>query len=103
MGQSLNVLPAMGPILLCSIKSISWKRQKFAVKWLLGATDGAAVNKRALRFGFFVRRFAKCIGLQLGMIGEQVFVEDLDFVVREIRFGEVGTLFKDHDAETVGG
>jgi hypothetical protein len=39
--------------------------------------------------------------LQFGTIREQVFLEDLDFVVREIGFREVGTLLEDDDTETV--
>src|SRR5437899_12413297 len=68
-----------------------------------GAADGAAVNESTLRLGSVLGRFAKSVGLQFGMIGEQVFLQNLDFVVREIGFGKVRTLFEDDDAEAVGG
>ena len=68
-----------------------------------GTADGAAVNKSALRLGFILRRFSKGIGLQFGMIGEQVFLQNFDFIVRKIGFGKVRALFEDDDAEAVGG
>ena len=71
---------------------------------IAGAADGAAVNQSALRLGFVLGRLAESIGLQLGMIGEQIFLQHFDFVVDEIfGFVEVRPLFEHHDAETVGG
>src|SRR5256885_14676611 len=66
-----------------------------------GAADATSVNQSALRLGFFLGGLAEGTGLQLGMIGQKVFANNLDFVVREIGFGEVRALLKDHDAEAV--
>src|ERR1700730_6350440 len=68
-----------------------------------GAAYAASVNEGALRLGFFVGRFAEGSGLKLGLVGEQIFVEDFYFVVDEIGFGEIWPLFKYDDAKTVGG
>ena len=37
------------------------------------------------------------------MIGQKIFLEDFDFVVNEIRFGEVRTLLEHDDAKAVAG
>ena len=68
-----------------------------------GATDASAVYQRALRLGFVIRRLAECGWLKLWMVGELVLTEDFNFVVREIRFGQVGALLQNDNAETVGG
>ncbi len=68
-----------------------------------GAADGAAIDQSALRPGFVLGRFAESGGLQFWFVGEQIFGENLDFVVHEIFFGEVRTLLEHHHAETVGG
>ena len=51
-----------------------------------GAAHAASIDQRALLLGFILRRFAKRGGLQLGMIGQQVFAQHADFVVGVIRF-----------------
>ena len=48
-------------------------------------------------------RFANGGGLQLGMIGEQIFLQNFDFVVRKILFVQIGTLLQNNYAEAVGG
>ena len=68
-----------------------------------GAADTAAVDKRALRLGSFIGRFANGGRLQLGMIRKLVQGHDFDFVVGEIGFCQIRTLLENHDAKTVGG
>src|SRR5438874_2140968 len=70
---------------------------------IAGAANSPAVNQSALRLGFILRRFANGGGLQLGMIGEQIFLQNFYFVVRKIGFGEVRPLLKNYNAETIGG
>ncbi len=70
---------------------------------IAGAADGAAIHQSALQLGFILGRFAESVGLQLGMIGELIFLQNFDFVVREVFFLEVGALFEHHDTEAVGG
>src|SRR5260370_14579674 len=66
-----------------------------------GATDAPAIGNRALLLRFFIRSFRKGIRLQFRMIREQVFLEDLNFVVCEVGFCEVGALFENDDTKTV--
>jgi hypothetical protein len=68
-----------------------------------GATDQATVNQRALRLGFFIGSFAEGVGLQLGVIGKQIFVQNFYFVMGEVGFGEIGHLFQDQDAKSILG
>ncbi len=67
-----------------------------------GPADHSPVNIRAMALRFVLRRLAKRSGLQLRMIGELVPLHDLNFVVREIRFGEVGPLLQHHHAKAIG-
>ena len=39
----------------------------------------------------------------MGLIGQEIFVEDFYFVVSEIGFGEIRALLENDDAEAVGG
>ncbi len=66
-----------------------------------GATDAPAIGDRALLLRFVIRSFTEGIRLQFGMIREQVFLQDFDFVVREIGFREVGALLEDDNTKTV--
>src|SRR6267154_4998380 len=68
-----------------------------------GAADEASIDEGALRLGFFVGRFAERSGLELGLVGEEIFVDNFYFVVNEIGFGEIGTLLEHDDAKAVGG
>jgi len=68
-----------------------------------GAADEAAVHESALLFGCIARSFTESIGLQLGVIGEQILLQNFDFVVDEIIFCEVGPLFENDYAEAVAG
>ncbi len=67
------------------------------------AADEPTIDQRPLRFSLFLRSFAKGIGLQLGMIGEQILLENFYFVMDEILFREVRPLFENYHAETVSG
>src|SRR5260370_1363130 len=60
-----------------------------------------AIGHRALLLRFVIRSLTEGVWLQFGMIREQVFLEDFDFVVREIGFREVGALLEDDDTKTV--
>src|ERR1700682_31428 len=68
-----------------------------------GAADQAAVNESALRLCFLVGRLAEGSGLQLGLVGEQIFADDFFFVMDEVGLGEVRTLLENDNAESVGG
>src|ERR1700719_1933443 len=67
-----------------------------------GAAHASSINYRALLFCFILRGLAKSSGLQLGMIGQQVFAQNFYFVVRVVRFGEIRPLLQHHYAESVG-
>ncbi len=68
-----------------------------------GAADQTAIDEGSLRLGCFGRSLAKSIWLELGVIGEEVFVKDFDFVVREVGFGEIRALFQHDHAKSVFG
>src|SRR5260370_42459049 len=68
-----------------------------------GAADEASIDEGALGLGLFVGRFAERSGLELGLVGEEIFVDDFYFVVNEIGFREIGALLKHDDAKTVSG
>src|ERR1700676_2213537 len=68
-----------------------------------GAADAPSVNNGALRLSLFAGRFAERSGLQLRLIGQQIFADDFGFVVDEVGLSEVRTLLENHDAEAVGG
>src|SRR6267154_6255248 len=68
-----------------------------------GAADEASIDEGALGLGFFVGRFAERGGLELGLVGEEIFVDDFYFVVNKIRLGEIRALLEHDDAKAVGG
>ncbi len=67
-----------------------------------GAAHQASINEGPLRLGFFVGRFAERSRLELGLVGEQIFADDLDLVVHEVGLGEIRALLEHHHAKTVG-
>src|SRR5712672_31192 len=68
-----------------------------------GAADEASIDEGTLGLGFFVGRFAERSGLELGLVGQEIFVDNFYFVVNEIGFGEIRALLKHDDAKSVGG
>jgi len=59
---------------------------------IAGATNRAAITSARWRLGFILRRFAKSVGLQLGMIGELIFLQNFYFVVPRNLLVQVGDL-----------
>ena len=68
-----------------------------------GPANRSPIHQRPLRLGFILRSLAKAIRLQLGMIRQQVFLQNFDFIVNKIFFDEIRPLLENHNAETVGG
>ena len=100
-GQSVKPVPEIAPTLLRSTKSISCNRQKFAVKCTLVPPTSRPYTSARCVFATSLGVLRNVFGCVLRMIRQQVFVENLDFVVRKIRFGQVRSLLQHHDAKSV--